>query len=408
MSFALLLSLALSQTPTEQVITIQETTTDAGVDVVVIENAVVPQSAVKEPVRTTTGTGTQVAGTSSMLDTTLPWWQRVTIGGFARIGVFYTFPFQDQQLVGSNGGFRLADFRLGLDFHPIEKFTVYASIELAAPFVDPNDPLSGRRIIDLRDAFTQYDFHKAFKVRVGQQRPPYYAEMLLADGAIPFINRSVLANGINPPEGYGPRNYLAPDRQLGFQIFSERLGDAFGFKYAVGVFNGNGQNMLFNDNNSVEPVARVELDFKRIVTLGINGYYNQRTDGTRPNQLNTNHLAYGADLAFNYAGFSVLAAFLGRNATYSYGGLPPDAAMGALGQVRYFHDDTGLEAAVRGAWYEPSNAQTDDQVVELAAMIGWRPFKLPFRVLAQYTHREEEARASYPNDSVDLMIHAVW
>jgi hypothetical protein len=54
-----------------------------------------------------------------------PWWQNMTLSGFARIGVFYTFPFQDQQLVGSNGGFRVADFRLGLEFKPIEKFTVY-------------------------------------------------------------------------------------------------------------------------------------------------------------------------------------------------------------------------------------------------------------------------------------------
>ena len=405
MSFALLLSLALAQA---EVVTIEQATTDAGVTVTTVEAATVPQAAVNEPPRVATGTGTQVAGTSTLLDTTIPWWQRVTIGGFARIGVFYTFPFRDQQLVGSNGGFRLADFRLGLDFHPVDNFYVYTSIELAAPFVDPNDPLAGRRIIDLRDAYAQYDVGSALKIRVGQQRPPYYAEMLLADGAVPFVSRSVLAQGINPPEGYGPRNNLAPDRQLGVQLFSSRLGDFIGFKYAVGVFNGNGQNQLFNDNNSVEPVARLEVDVNRIVTLGINGYYNVVTSGTRPNQLNTNHLAYGADLAFTYAGFSALAAFLGKSSTFSYGGLPSDTGLGALGQLRYFHEDTGLEAAVRGAWYEPSSAQTDDQVIELAAMVGWRPFKLPFRVLAQYTHREEEAKASYPNDSVDLMLHAVW
>jgi hypothetical protein len=343
------------------------------------------------------------------MENATPWWQRVTLSGFARVGLFYTFPFQDEQLVGGNGGFRVADFRLGLDFHPVDKLSIFTSIELAAPLVDPNDPLTGRRIVDLRDAYVQYELCSGFNVRVGQQRPGYYAEMLMSDGAVPFVTRSVLANGVNPPEGYGPRNFLAPDRQLGVQLYSQRLGtEVVGFKYMVGVFNGNGQNQLFNDNNSVEPVGRVELDVMKKVTLGLNAYYNQRTDGVRPNRLSTSQFAYGADLTAELMGFSAMAAFLGKSMQYSYGGLPPDGALGAMGQLRYFHEDTGLEAAARFAWYEPSTAQVQDQVMEFAAMIGWRPFKLPFRVLGQYTHREEERGVGYPNDSVDIMIHARW
>lgn len=338
-----------------------------------------------------------------------PWWQRVTLSGFARVGLFYTFPFQDEQLVGGNGGFRMADFRLGIDFHPIDKFSVFTSIELAAPLVDPNDPLTGRRIVDLRDAYVQYELHELFAIRIGQQRPGYYAEMLMSDGAVPFISRSVIANGIAPPDGYGPRNFLAPDRQLGVQLYSQRVGsDVVGFKYMVGVFNGNGQNQLFNDNNSVEPVGRVELDVMKKVTLGLNAYYNQRTDGVRPNRLSTSQFAYGADLVAEVMGFTAMAAFLGKSMNYSYGGLPPDGSLGAMGQLRYKHADTGLEAAARFAWYEPSTAQVQDQVIEFAAMVGWQPFKLPFRVLGQFTHREEEQGVGYPNDSVDVMIHARW
>jgi hypothetical protein len=233
--------------------------------------------------------------------------------------------------------------------------------------------------------------------------------MLLSDGAIPFVNRSVLAGGLAPPEAYGPRNALAPDRQIGVQLFSRRLGsDALGIKYAVGVFNGNGQNALFNDNNMVQPVARVEIDVFRQVTLGLNGYYNQRAEGVRPNRLYVDQLAYGADLEARAGGFGVLVAFLGKSSSFNYPGLQPESALGGLAQLRYLHEGTGLEAAVRGAYYEPSTAQVDDQVVEVAAMVGWRPAGLPFRVLVQYTHRSEEQRVSYPNDSVDAMIHAVW
>lgn len=394
MSLALVLSLALSQAPTEAAPAPAPT-----------EHQAVPAS--MPPDAAPNGARAPLPP-APVAVSEQPWWQKVTLTGFARIGVFYTLPTQEEQLVGGNGGFRLADFRLGLDFKPIDKLWVSTSVEFAAPLADAADPLNGRRIVDLRDAFVQYDVANFLQVRAGQFRPPYYAEMLMSDGAIPFVNRSVLAGGLHPPEGY-PKNALAPDRQLGVQIASARLGsDAIGFKYALGVFNGNGQNQLFNDNNSVEPVGRIEVDVFKTVTLGLNGYYNQRADGARPNRVTSNQLAYGADLSASFFGFTLLGAVLGKSITYSYAGLPADSQLGALGQLRYFHEGTGLEAAARFAWYEPSSAQTADQVTELAGMIGWRPFKLPFRVLVQYTHRGEEAGAAYDNDSVDAMLHAVW
>ncbi len=338
----------------------------------------------------------------------VPWWQKVTLSGYARIGLYYTLPLNTGQLVGGNGGFRLADFRLGLDFHPVEKFSVTTSIELAAPLVSDADPLVGRSIVDLRDAYVTYSVCSGFNLRAGQQRSPYDAEMLLPDGALPFVSRSILAVGLTPPDGYGPRLPLAPDRQLGLQIFSNRLGGDFGLKYAVGAFNSNGLNQLFNSNNYLAPVARVEVDFKQHVTLGVNANYVIRTDGTRPNLVNTNQLGYGADLEVHGYGVSALVTYLANSSTYSYAGLQGDSAMGVMGQVRYFHEGTGLEVAARVAWLEPSRVQVQDQVTEIAGMVGWKPFRLPFRVLAQYTHREEEAGVSYPNDSVDVMIHAVW
>ncbi|MEW6433079.1 MAG: hypothetical protein AB1730_16370 [Myxococcota bacterium] len=351
--------------------------------------------------------GKQPAVGALTVKSSKPWWERITLSGFARLGVFYTFPLQDETLVGGNGGFRVADFRLSAEFRPWEDVTAYTSVELSAPIADPNDPLVGTRVVSLRDAWVQYQVCSGFIIRAGQFRPPYYAEMLLSDGAIPFVSRSVLAGGLHPPEAYAT-NALATDRQVGLQVHSKRLGSTFGFRYALGVFNGNGQNQLLNDNNAPMPVGRVEVDFKEHVTLGLNAYYNVRAEGTRPTRLYTNQLAYGADLEAHGYGLSGLVAFLGKNSSFNYGGLSPESAMGVLGQVRYFHEKTGLEGAARVAWYEPSSAQRDDQVLEIAAMIAWRPFELPFRVLLQYTHRGEESQVSFPNDGVDLMFHAVW
>lgn len=334
------------------------------------------------------------------------WYDKFSVDGFARVSLGYTFPLRTDELIGSNGGFRVAELRLGLGINPVERLTIYTSVELAAPLIDPNDPLAGRRIIDLRDAFIEYALHDAFVVKTGQFRAPYDAELLMLDQQIPFISRSVLANGLNPPEGY-VRAPLVPDRQVGLQVGSKRLGSRFGFRYAAGVFNGGGLNALVNSNNVLSPVARVEVDFAEKVTLGLNASYAVLTQGPRTARLNTNQLSYGADLTAKIWRLEVMAVLLARRSSYSWAGLPDDSAFGALGQVHYV-SKLGLEAAVRVAWYEPSTAMLDDQVTEIAAMVGWRPFEMPFRILLQYTHRAEEARVSIPNDSVDLMIHAVW
>ncbi len=402
LAVTLIVILAQSPEPTLAVV-------DGGVGVSEGEATTTPTT-----LRLTPSVESKSAEQPRVVSTELPWYQRLSIGGFARVQVGYTFPLQDEQLVGGNGGFRVADFRLNLDFRPVDKLTVYSSIELAAPLVSPDDPLTGRRIVELRDAYVQYDVCSGVLVRAGQFRPSYDAEMLMADGSLPFISRSILSSGVNPPEGYGPRQPLAPDRQIGLQVGSKRFGGpTFGVKYALGLFNGAGPNQLFNDNNGVMPVGRVVVDLMDTLSLGLNASYNVVSQGTRPNRLYTSQVGYGLDLEAHtkvkeaYV-LSAMVVLLGRSSTYSFGGLPAESALGVMGQVRSLHEPSGLEGALRFSYLEPSSQQVSDQVTELAAMVGWRPFHLPFRVLAQYTHRGEEAAVGYANDSVDVMLHAVW
>src|SRR4051794_19731717 len=61
------------------------------------------------------------------------WYERFTPFGYAKLGLFYTVPFQSEQLVGSNGGFRMANVRLGVQFDPLDNFSVVVSLEAAAP-----------------------------------------------------------------------------------------------------------------------------------------------------------------------------------------------------------------------------------------------------------------------------------
>jgi hypothetical protein len=348
-----------------------------------------------------------VAPAPVSLPPSLPaWLDRMEITGFARVGVFYTLPLGGEDLIGGRGGFRLADFRLNHAFRLTSELGTYVSVEFAAPRVTAEDPLAGYRAVELRDGYVDYRPHRAFGLRAGQFRPPYYAEMLLSDGSIPFTGRSVIASGIAPPEGYGPREGLAPERQVGLQASSERLGETFGVRYAVGVFNGNGQNAVFNDNNALATFGRFEVDWSRRVTLGVNGYQNTRSVGTRPNRIYGSELGYGADVAVNAGGLQALVGFLGRDTSYS-GGLPADRAWGVLAQARYVHDATGLEGAVRAAVLEPSSAQVADQVTEVTAMAGYR-FAPGARLLVQYRLHAEEPATTIANDSVDAMLHVTW
>lgn len=337
------------------------------------------------------------------------WWKKFRPFGYVKAGLFYTFPFTDEQLVGSNGGFRIATARIGFEFALVEQLQVVASIEIGAPNLRPDDPLQGGRIVEMRDAYIEYRPFRFVQFRIGQFKAPFNAETLLGDADLPFLTRSLATDGVNPPEAYGPRDGLTLGRQVGVQIHSDRLGgDKVGFRYYLAAVNGNGQNQLFNDSNPIAPVGRLELDLFRTIGIGINGYYNVRTEGIRPNRLNVNQLGYGADVSVRLGGFRTLVGFLGRNNTYSTGVLPSDTSLGLFAQMQYVIESIGLEGAFRFAWIEPSSAQISDRVWDYTALLGYRFKAVPLRVILQYTHREEEQAVAIGNDSFDFMVQATW
>ena len=356
-------------------------------------------------------TPTLDAGTMAPPDTATSssWTEKITFSGFSRVMFGVTVPFNDEQLVGSNGGFRVADLRLAAEVKPVDKIRVVASLELSAAQQLASDPQSGQRAVELRDGFIEYAAHRFAVVRAGQFRPPYYVEMMVSDGEIPFTGRSVVASGINSPEGFGPREGIAPDRQVGVQVASEKIGgESVNVRYAVGVFNGNGQNTLFNDNNAVAPFGRVEVGFAKIASIGVNGYQNTRSIGVRPNRLFSNDVGYGADVSVKISGFTAITGFLGRSSTYQGGVLSPETANGILAQAGYVHESSGFEGAARVARLEPSSAQVDDQVTEITVMAGWRILGGPARLILEYRQRVEEPAASIDNNSVNAMIHLVF
>ena len=343
-----------------------------------------------------------------------PWWKHFEPFGYAKIGVFYTLPTRDEQIPGGNGGFRMVSLRLGMIYKPIENLEVVASIEGAAPTPRPDDPTSGSRIVQMRDAYAEYRVCDCLVVRAGQFKAPFWGETLLSDGQLPFTSRSVISEGYGAPEFAGQRDGLTLDRQVGVQLSSRRLGTTnIGFKYALAVVNGNGANQLLNDNNTVAPVGRVELELFEHVTISANAYYNQRSEGVRPNRLISNQIGYGADITAHAIGFNILVGYVGRSTTFGIDNtgmdvLKPDSASGILGQVSYLHEPTGLSGGVRFALFNPSNADPNDDVTEISVMIGWQLKVAPLRVVLQYTHRDEAPGVSIANDDLDAMLQVAW
>jgi hypothetical protein len=338
-----------------------------------------------------------------------PWWKNFQPFGYAKVGVFYTLPTRDEQIPGGNGGFRMVSLRLGTVFQPIKNLEVVASIEGAAPVARSEDPTSGSRVVQLRDAYAEYAVCSGFLVRAGQFKAPFWAESLLADSQLPFTSRSVITEGYTAPEFAGQREGLSLDRQVGVQLSSRRLGNKnVGFKYALAVVNGNGANQLLNDNNSVAPVGRLEVELFNHVTLGANGYYNSRAEGVRPNRLISNQIGYAGDIVAHALGFSILVGYIGRSTSSPSTALSADTSSGILGQLHYLHERSGIAGGVRLALFDPSKADPNDNVTEISVMLSWQLSAAPLRILVQYTHRDESAGVSVPNDAVDAMLQATW
>ena len=83
------------------------------------------------------------------------------------------------------------------------------------------------------------------------------------------------------------------------------------------------------------------------VTLGVNGYYNQKSEGVRPNRLISNQLGYAGDVMAHAMGFSILVGYVGRSTSYSSNQLASDSSMGILGQLHYLNAPTGIAGGVR-------------------------------------------------------------
>jgi hypothetical protein len=151
----------------------------------------------------------------------------------------------------------------------------------------------------LRDAFVRVSPDRALRIRAGQFKKPFGRLRLTSLRELKLVHRGITDYWITQALGYG-------DRDLGLQV-EGRLGESPEFNYAVGVFNGNGENQKDTDLNGAKDfVGRVELAAVPWLSIGLDGSYKRFDLNTHPGYPTNHGIMGGADFAIDTAGLYVL------------------------------------------------------------------------------------------------------
>jgi phosphate-selective porin len=113
---------------------------------------------------------------------------------------------------------------------------------------------NGRASVSLQDAYVRWT-RRSLGIQAGQFKTPFTREFLTSLTEIETADRSTVVDS------------LAPKRDIGMMADYALGGRA---AIAVGVFNGNGQNLGSNPDSALLGVARVSVRPVNLVAVGVN------------------------------------------------------------------------------------------------------------------------------------------
>ncbi len=241
-------------------------------------------------------------------------------------------------------------FKLQLGFSPRDLGT-----QNGAPTTSP--------LIDFYWDFTHFE---PISVRVGQYKVPFNRQNLISSGAMQLVERSIV------------NSEFSLDRDIGVDLRTKDIGNFF--RYALGVFIGEGRNSFSDNNFGMAYVARVEVlplgmfddlnepDFERgkpRISVGMAYAFLDRANtnrgirGSAPADGGTTDMQLAtADISFKVAGFSFLSETIVRDGSRNPGDDVDDMGVlipvedsrdgwGAMMQVGYLVPRVPLEIAGR-------------------------------------------------------------
>ncbi|HYS53839.1 MAG TPA: porin [Thermoanaerobaculia bacterium] len=146
----------------------------------------------------------------------------------------------DSRFSSSNSRLFLRRARVNIGGRFVEEFNFRAELELAGSLADT----SGLRA-QLTDAYLNWNRFDSANIRLGQFKTPFGFEQLAPDPRQYTIERSQVSDR------------LTPGRQIGAQVGGQWWVDRI--NYAIGMFNGNGTNSNFNDNDRFMTAGRFSI-----------------------------------------------------------------------------------------------------------------------------------------------------
>lgn len=306
-------------------------------------------------------------------------WPRIRL----RAGYELVQPDSQVLTVGQNDGFYLDQNRIGVDgaYKDDLRFRLIIDVMSLLPSRSPNDPVQPFTAA-VRDAWIAWMPSDWFYVSAGQQFVPGDIEGTTTIAGLPFARRSAATGGVRPGHGFAVDG-LSPPRQPSLVIGSTeraRLG-TLALHYMVGVGNGNGQNILGNDNKLPAAYARLGAgyvdDQGTDIRIGMGGRYNPRTVGTLPNLFQETDTVAFADVDVRIQGFQVTAQAIYKDVAFDT--LVPDlTGESGVGATAWFTmnrplglDLYGLRPAYRISYFDPSSSFADDQLIENSLAVRW-------------------------------------
>lgn len=177
----------------------------------------------------------------------------------------------DTRFTTPNSRVYLRRARVNMAGRFVQEFNFRTEVELSGSLNDA----TGLRA-QLTDAYLNWNRFDSANVRVGQFKTPFGFEQLYNDPRLYTIERSLV------------NDRLTLSRQIGIQLGGEAYYERF--NYMLGVFNGNGTNLNFNDNDrflaagrvSVVPLSGRFLDQPSRWSIGVNAFRTHDSNVTVP------------------------------------------------------------------------------------------------------------------------------
>lgn len=238
----------------------------------------------------------------------------------------------------------------------------------------------------LTDGFINWNRYPEANIRMGQFKTPFGFEQLFSDPRLITIERSLV------------NDRLTLSRQLGMQVggdlFEKRLS------YAAGVFNGNGANNNFNDDDSFLSTARVSgvlVQGKPLTwSVGGNVFSSEDTSvaandfGFQNNVFAGERFGTGLDTQLLAERFELWAEYLAVDWEPASGG-----EIGSEGwylQGSYFFIPERLQAVLKAESFDPIDDDRIDPVEIGTAGLGWYLKGHDIKLLLNYLRIQQDGQ----------------